>query len=108
MADIPVAYRCWGCGSETTVYEDGDRYGNVVAVERWNLCPDCMGENKRGIRAMATRVKKKKRLSPIERLDATYGKKRGEQERKEGKLARKRLKDFTTITPVGKKTQWHY
>lgn len=58
--------------------------------------------------AAKTKKRKKKRLTGYARLDAEQGRKRRDMEAKEGKLARKRLKEFTTITPAGKKTQWYY
>lgn len=42
------------------------------------------------------------------KVDKEYGKKREALEAKEGRVARKRMKDFTKITPAGKKTQWYY
>ena len=41
-------------------------------------------------------------------LDAEAGRKYKRLESKAGKEAKKRVKQFTTITPVGKKTQWYY
>jgi hypothetical protein len=42
------------------------------------------------------------------KADRAYGKKLKKMEAKEGKLAKKRLKEFTSISPVGKKTKWYY
>lgn len=41
-------------------------------------------------------------------LDRETGRKLKKLNAKEGKLAKKRLKEFTAISPVGKKTKWYY
>jgi hypothetical protein len=41
-------------------------------------------------------------------MDAEYGKRMRKEESKQGKLARKRLKEFTTITGAKEKTRWYY
>ena len=39
---IPVTYLCWSCGSSETVMEDIDIWPPVLAVEQWNICPECI------------------------------------------------------------------
>ena len=40
--EIPVTYRCWGCGAIKVEYEA--REIAVPAIEIWNVCPDCQGQ----------------------------------------------------------------
>lgn len=58
------------------------------------------------------KVKRKKRNKrnglSFGKVDSDYGRKLRSQESKEGKVARKRLKEFTTITGAKKKTRWYY
>ena len=42
------------------------------------------------------------------KLDSAYGKKLKSQEKKDKKVAQKRLKEFTSISPANKKTKWYY
>ena len=37
--EIPVIYRCWGCGAIKIEYEAHKIA--VPAIEMWNVCPDC-------------------------------------------------------------------
>jgi len=55
-----------------------------------------------------TKTRAKKTQNSYSKLDAEYGRKLKAQEKKEGAKARKRLKEFTAISPVGKKTKWYY
>lgn len=42
MAEIPVTYLCWGCGSQVTVLEEVETTLPVPSLEKWNLCLDCI------------------------------------------------------------------
>jgi len=42
MPEIPVTYRCWGCGAIKVEYEALEIA--VPAIEIWNVCPDCQGQ----------------------------------------------------------------
>ena len=42
MPEIPVTYRCWGCGALKVEYEAIEIA--VPAIEIWNVCPDCQGQ----------------------------------------------------------------
>ena len=39
MPEIPVTYKCWGCGAIRVEYEAIEIA--VPAIEVWNVCPDC-------------------------------------------------------------------
>lgn len=55
------------------------------------------------------KVKRKRRNKlAFGRVDAEYGKKLRMEEVKQGRVARKRLKEFTTLTGAKKKTRWYY
>lgn len=41
-------------------------------------------------------------------LDKKEGRKRKREEAKQRRVNRKRLREFTAISPVGKKTKWYY
>ncbi len=41
-------------------------------------------------------------------LDREAGRKLKKMNAKEGKLAQKRLREFTAISPANKKTKWYY
>ena len=56
---------------------------------------------------MATKTKKRKKTS-FEKIDAQYGQRMKREEKREGVKARKRLKEFTTITGAKEKTKWYY
>ncbi len=49
MTEIAVTYLCWSCGSIVTKNEEVDSRLPLPAIERWNICPDCIGnkENNR-------------------------------------------------------------
>jgi len=40
--EIPVTYRCWGCGATKVEYEACEI--TIPAIEIWNICPDCQGQ----------------------------------------------------------------
>jgi hypothetical protein len=42
------------------------------------------------------------------KLDKEAGRKLKKLESKEGKVAKRRLKEFTSISPAKKKTKWYY
>lgn len=44
----------------------------------------------------------------FKQLDAEAGRRMKREDKKEGRIARKRLKEFTTITGSKKKTLWYY
>ena len=44
----------------------------------------------------------------LKALDREAGRKLKKMNDKEGKIAQRRLKEFTAISPVGKKTKWYY
>lgn len=44
----------------------------------------------------------------LKQLDAEYGRKMKREENRMKKVNKKRLKEFTYVSPVGKKTQWYY
>ena len=44
MTLIPVTYRCWGCGESKEVKEPAPESPPVPALEKWNLCPDCVNK----------------------------------------------------------------
>lgn len=46
--------------------------------------------------------------NPIAKLDREAARKRRKEEAKQEKVNKKRLKEFTSISPVGKKTRWYY
>jgi len=42
MPEIPVTYKCWGCGAMKVEYEAIEI--EIPAIEVWDLCPDCQGQ----------------------------------------------------------------
>ena len=42
------------------------------------------------------------------KADKAYGKKLSKLNAKEKKIAQRRLKEFTSISPANKKTKWYY
>ncbi len=42
MPEIPVTYKCWGCGAIKVEYEAVDI--EIPVKEVWNVCPDCQGQ----------------------------------------------------------------
>ena len=42
IPEIPVTYRCWGCGAIKIEYEVLEIA--VPSIEIWNVCPDCQGQ----------------------------------------------------------------
>lgn len=57
---------------------------------------------------MIKKKRKHKRNPLSSSADEAYGKKMKKLDSQQGKFNKKRMKAWTTLTPVGKKTKWTY